>query len=373
MGSMAERLKDFFDARVVRAIAEELRSAEPHFDAEGFVRDGLSGLSALELTGRGWHLAEALRRHLPEPFPEASEILVRSLDRALPPSGASPMEPFRYLPHVFFVAKYGLEHFEPAMAAQYALTQRFTAEFSIRAFLERYPEATLERLQTWAADPNVHVRRLVSEGTRPRLPWAPRLRAFQKDPTPVLALLERLKDDPERYVQRSVANNLNDIAKDHPDLAAAVCAKWLDGAGKGRAWIVRHALRSLVKKGHPAALRLLGVGDPPAVKLRDGRFVPRTVRIGGDLRFHVVLASASDVGQELLVDYAVHFVKANGEARPKVFKLKKLRLPPRAEVELSGTITFRALTTRTPHEGRHRIELLVNGVPHPLGAFDVRR
>lgn len=403
---MAERLKDFFDERVVRGIARDLRRAHHPFDERSFVQEGLSGLDDLELTQRAWHLAEAMQRHLPTSFPEAARILVASLDDALPSLDPTGMEPFRYLPHVFFVAKYGLEHFEPAMDAQYELTQRFTAEFSVRPFLVRHPEATYERLMHWTGDPNVHVRRLVSEGTRPRLPWAPRLRAFQRDPRPVVDLLERLKDAPERYVQRSVANNLNDIGKDHPQVLVEVCRNWTvpdphtagprepqpQRAGsrqaqsqarqgqasqarspqaQGRRWIVRHALRSLVKLGHPAALELLGVGEKPRVRIDAVRLAPQ-VSIGGELRFSFDLASTTRTDQELLVDYAVHFVKANGAARPKVFKLKKLSLPAASRVRLSSKISFRPMTTRTHHPGQHHIDLLINGVPHPLGDFDVR-
>ncbi|MGH2708582.1 MAG: DNA alkylation repair protein, partial [Actinomycetota bacterium] len=217
-----------------------------------------------------------------------------------------------YMPHVFFVQKYGLDDFEAAMRVQYELTKRFSAESSIRAFLVRYPENTYARLVEWAHDESVHVRRLVSEGTRPRLPWAPRLRAFQEDPRPVIALLELLKDDPERYVQRSVANNLNDIGKDHPDLAVEVCRRWSTGASPGREWIVRHALRSLVKEAHRGALETLGVGGKPNVSVTGVRLVPPSVKLGGELRFSFEIASTGDRVQELLIDYAVHFVKANG-------------------------------------------------------------
>ena len=168
------------------------------------------------------------------------------------------MAAFLYMPHLFFVARHGLDHFEDSMRAQHALTQLFTAEYSIRAFLEKHPGATLARLREWTADPSHHVRRLVSEGTRPRLPWAPRLRAFQKDPRPVLELLELLKDDPELYVRRSVANNLNDIGKDHPALLTAVAKRWLRGASPERRWIVSHALRSAVKRADAGALGALG-------------------------------------------------------------------------------------------------------------------
>lgn len=368
---MAEQLKHFFNDEVVRAIAGDLARAHPPFAERAFVAACLDGLAALELTARGWHIAEVMRAHLPHPFPAAAEILVASLGPELAHAESFGMAPFRYLPHVFFVQKYGLDDFEPAMRAQYELTKRFSAESSIRAFLVRHPEATYARLVQWASDDSVHVRRLVSEGTRPRLPWAPHLRAFQADPRPVIALIERLKDDPELYVRRSVANNLNDIAKDHPDLAVEVCRRWLDGASPQREWVVRHALRSLVKQGHRGALAALGADAKPSIRIGDVHLDPPRVRLGGKLRFSFTLTSTGKRDQELLVDYAVHFVKANGQIRPKVFKLRKLTLEPTARVELGGTVSFADLTTRRHYPGRHRIEVLVNGIAHPLADFEV--
>ncbi|WP_119301450.1 DNA alkylation repair protein [Dongia deserti] len=369
---MAEQLKHFFNEQLVRSIADELRRAYPSLRKDRFVAACMKGLTDLELIARGWHIAEVMRAFLPHPFAAAADILIASLGPEAERTGELGMAPFRYLPHVLFVQKYGLEDFDPAMRAQYELTKRFSAESSIRAFLVHYPEATYERLQTWARDDNVHVRRLVSEGTRPRLPWAPRLRAFQDDPRPVIALLELLKDDAERYVQRSVANNLNDIAKDHPDLAVSVCREWLRDASPDRTWIVRHALRSLVKKGHRGALAVLGVGAKPQVDLSGACLVPASARIGEEIRFSFELLSTGKRLQELLVDYAVHFVKANGTARAKVFKLRKIALPPSGRVELGSAISLKDMTTRRHYPGRHQIDVLINGVPYPLGAFDLR-
>jgi 3-methyladenine DNA glycosylase AlkC len=369
---MAEPLKHFFNAPLVRSLAVELRRAYPALRTKSFVAACVDGLESLELIQRGWHIAEAMHAHLPRPFARAAEILVESLGPEHARIESSGMAPFRYLPHVLFVQKYGLEDFEPAIRLQYELTKRFSAESSIRAFLVRYPEATYARLQEWARDGNVHVRRLVSEGTRPRLPWAPRLRAFQEDPQPVIALLELLKDDPERYVQRSVANNLNDIAKDHPELAVETCDRWSIGAPPGRLWIVKHALRSLVKKGHRGALETMGVGGTPRVSLSTIRLRPRRLAIGDALRFGFEITSTSRKSQALLIDYAVHYVKANGATRPKVFKLRKITLPARERVELSGSLSFADLTTRTHHPGRHQIDALINGIAYPLGAVDLR-
>ena len=236
---MAEQLKHFFNEELVRSIASELGRAYAPLRQIAFVDSCMAGLAELELVARGAHIADVMYRHLPQPFAAAAEIVVASLGPELARTDEFGMAPFRYLPHVLFVRKYGLDDFEAAMRAQYELTKRFSAESSIRAFLVRYPEETYARLREWASDENVHVRRLVSEGTRPRLPWAPRLRAFQEDPRPVIALLELLKDDPERYVQRSVANNLNDIGKDHPGPRRRglppVVDRRVSGAGMDRA------------------------------------------------------------------------------------------------------------------------------------------
>jgi 3-methyladenine DNA glycosylase AlkC len=283
------------------------------------------------------------------------------------------MAPFLYLPHVFFVAEQGLDHFEASMRAQYELTQRFTAEFSLRAFLVRYPGPTLARLQTWASDRDVHVRRLVSEGTRPRLPWAPRLRAFQRDPRPVLALLERLKDDPERYVRRSVANNLNDIGKDHPALLIATCRRWLKGAPPERKWVIRHALRSAVKRGDQGALAVLGYSDGAKVAIQHVTLMPRRVRVGGAVTLGFDVVSTARTWQDLLVDFKVYFKKSSGKASPKVFKLKAVDLMPRERARLGKTVSLREMTTRKHYPGTHRVEILVNGRAYPAGSFTVIR
>lgn len=368
---MAEKLKNYLGPHIVRSIAADLRRAHPSFEHRAFATRCLQGLTELELTPRAWHIADAMDLHLPKPFARAAEVLTRSLGPELTTTDSFGMAIFRYLPHVFFVQKYGLDDFEAAIRLQYELTKRFSAESSIRAFLVRHPEETYARLVEWARDPNPHVRRLVSEGTRPRLPWAPRLRDFQADPAPVLALLELLKDDPDRYVQRSVANNLNDIGKDHPHLAVETCRRWSAEPTAGRRFIVQHALRSLVKKGDREALAALGAGATPKIRITDVACAPSRLRLGATLRFAFTVESTARTEQRLMIDYAVHFVKANGGRRPKVFKLKKVVLPPRGTMHFHDRVSFTDLTTRRHYPGRHRIDAVVNGVAHALAEFDV--
>lgn len=369
---MAAELRDFYDASVVRDIARDLKRAHPAFRDRAFVAECLAGLEPLSLTGRAEHIAAAMRRHLPGDFTLVARILQQSLGPVHRGTESFGMAPFKYLPHTMLVAWDGLEHFEPSMQLQYALTQRFTAEFSIRAFLNAHPEATYARLVEWSADPDAHVRRLVSEGSRPRLPWAPRLRHFQADPAPVLALLERLKDDPSLYVRRSVANNLNDIAKDHPDVVVATCRRWLAERGTDeRRWIVSHALRSLIKAGHRGALTLMGAGATPKVRLSAELVTPKRVRLGDRVECTMTLTSTSKAAQDLIIDYVVHYAKADGRTSPKVFKLKRLSLDRGETVPLRVRISLADLTTRRHCPGRHRVELRVNGRDYPVGAFSV--
>lgn len=374
---MAEPLKAFFDRALVASLAEELAPVLPGLDRAAFVRAGSAGLDRLELTGRARHLAAVLRAHLPAHFPDAAQCLVASLPASAPGPGDGPvgMAPFRYLPHVYFAAEHGLDDFEAAMALQHALTQRFTAEFSIRAYLERHPAQTLARLRRWARDPSVHVRRLVSEGVRPRLPWAPRLPAFQADPSPVLALLELLVDDPERYVQRSVANCLGDVGKDHPARAVAVARRWLDedpGGAGDRPWIVRHGLRTLIKRGDAGALAVIGFGARAAATVSAIALRPARVTVGGEVAITFTLTSTATRTQRLLVDYAVDYVKARGQAQRKVFKLRQLELAPGASATLTTRRSFVDRSTRRHYPGRHVLVALVNGQAFPLGAVEVR-
>ena len=366
---MAERLKDRYGEDVPRRIAAMIAAVHPGFPARAFVRTALDGYAQLDLMARGQQVARALHAHLPAHFPEAAAILVRSLGPALGAGGGDGMAPFVYLPHVLYVAEHGLGHFEDAMRAQYELTQRFTAEFSIRAFIERHPQETLARLAQWTRDPSAHVRRLVSEGTRPRLPWARRLRDFQRDPRPVLALLELLKDDTELYVRRSVANNLNDIGKDHPGLLFATARRWLEDADANRRWLVAHALRSAVKRGERGALEALGFGGKAPVAVRRVSITPRCVPVGSAVAIAFEVANTGRRPAQVLVDFRVHFVKANGRSAPKTFKIRRFTLAPGEAVRLARKVSLAPMTTRRHYPGRHVVEALINGRAVPLGAF----
>ncbi|MDP3355863.1 MAG: DNA alkylation repair protein [Polaromonas sp.] len=368
---MAEPLINQYGADVPKAIARMIAAVYPQFESRKFVADVLKGYDALALMPRGKHMAQALHRHLPPDYPKAVDILLASLDQPHGrPAGLS-MASFLYLPHTLFVAQFGLDHFEDSMRAQHALTQRFTAEFSIRAFLQKHEAATLARFKQWASDPSEHVRRQVSEGSRPRLPWASRLPAFQKNPAPVLGLLELLKDDPALYVRRSVANNLNDIGKDHPDVLAKTTKQWLQGASDERRWIVQHALRSAVKRGEAGALEVLGFGKTAEATVSDARITPKRAVMGEKVHIALDVTNTSRRPQRVLVDFCIHYVKASGKTSAKVFKLKVLELVPGQTVRLSKSISTAEMTTRKHHAGKHRVDVLLNGQARAVGAFEL--
>jgi 3-methyladenine DNA glycosylase AlkC len=368
---VAEALKNQFGPEIPRAIAATIVALHPPFDDAAFMREALHGYEPLGLMQRGRQIAHVLRRYLPQDYGAAAEILIASLGPKLDATESWGMAPFQYLPYSFFIAEFGLEHFELSMRAQYELTQRFSAEFSIRPYLERYREATLARLEQWAGDPSAHVRRLVSEGTRPRLPWASRLREFQEDPRPVLALLELLKDDPALYVRRSVANNLNDIGKDHPEVLAETASRWLHGASEQRRWLVRHALRSAVKRGEAGALAVLGFDGEARVRLMHVSVTPPQVRTGESVVVALDVCNTAKHAQQVLVDLRVLYVKSGGRRSPKVFKLKALDLAPGAGASLSKIVSLAEMTTRRHYPGVHQVEVLLNGKAQALGSFEL--
>jgi len=370
---MGDPLKTFFSPALIRRLAADLARVSPAFPRRQFIADACRGLEALELLDRGRLIARALARHLPPQYPRAVRILMRSLgpEHATDELLGVGMAPFFYLPHTLYVAEHGLEHFDISMQAQYELTKRFSAESSIRPYIARDPERAMTRLWNWAADRNPHVRRLVSEGTRLRLPWAPRVPWLDANPDRVVALLSLLRDDPSTMVRRSVANNLNDLGKVHPELLFQTAGAWMANASPEMRALIEHALRSAVKRGEAPALRLLGYGRQASVAIEDVQISPRRVQIGGRVSVSFVVRSRSRAAQDLLVDLAIHFIKASGRPSAKVFKVKRVALPAGGRAALARSVSLAVHTTRKPYPGRHAVDIIVNGRPTRVGAFQV--
>ena len=251
------------------------------------------------------------------------------------------------------------------------MTKRFTAEFDIRYFLVADQQRCFEMLSDWVMDKNHHVRRLVSEGTRPRLPWGMQLTQLVGDPSPSLPLLMALRDDKHEYVRRSVANHLNDIAKDHPDLVADLAKDWMKGADKSREKLLRHACRTLIKQGHPVALEAFGI-MPPQIDLKSFRIKTSVVELGGALEFSVELTSTSKRVQSVIIDYVIDFVKANGKRAGKVFKWTRRELKAGDTVSMSRTHKIKPITTRRYYAGKHGLALRINGKDFGFEEFELK-
>ena len=378
---MAEAFKNLINAQTVKAARHHLARAWPAFDGRRFEALALAGLDALEFKARAQHLCDALVATLPEDFAQAADVIEASLapvadfDPAGEPAATRTSDAglagWVVWPLAEFVARRGLDTPERALALLHALTQRFTAEWSIRPFIAAHPELSFATLQAWTRDPSPHVRRLASEGSRPRLPWGTRLQQLVADPSPTLPLLAALQDDESPYVRRSVANHLNDIAKDHPQLVAAWLERHLHDAPAPRRALLRHASRSLIKAGDTRVLKAWGLGQrfkgTATLTLS-----PRTVLLGGSLQLALTLTSTSARRQKLVVDYAVHHVKANGQTAPKVFKGWVLELAAHECRELGKKHVLKPITTRRYHAGPHAIDIRVNGVVVAEGGFALR-
>ncbi len=375
---MAEPFKNLLNADLVVLTGQHLRRVWRPFDERAFVELATEGLDNMEMKARAMHIASALQTTLPIDFAQAAGMVEAAL---APPFQTEELGAMRITQAGLagwilwsvgeWVVRSGMATPQRALQCLHAITQRFSAEFAVRPFIAEHPALAHATLAKWAKDNNVHVRRLASEGSRPRLPWGMRLQALVADPSPSLALLKNLQDDTSAYVRRSVANHLNDIAKDHPSVVAAWLHQHLPGASVERKALLRHASRTLIKQGHPEALRAWGVG---ASLKGDAslRIAPQRITLGESLTLDVSLTSSASQPQALVIDYAVHHVKADGGTSAKVFKGWSLTLAPRGQMQLSRQHSMRVISTRRYYAGRHRVVVLVNGQAVAEASFFLR-
>ena len=364
-------LKSVFDRSVVDDIAGRIGAVHKTFEREAFVKETAAALGPLELKERSALIARSLARRLPRDFRAALGVLVASLGPDDGGGGIVGFGGFRYLPYNNFVGLHGLEDPDASLDALELFTKYFSAEFDIRSFIVRHPDKTLRRIRRWSRHDDWRVRRLASEGTRPRLPWAPRLPEFVSNPSWVLSLLEGMRSEPHEAVRRSIANSLNDISKDHPDRVLALAEAWLteNNSEAPRVAQIRHALRTLTRKGDARALKLLGVDAGNVPRLRTFELRAKRSYIGGELIFDYQIEAERE-GRYALT-YAIHYVKASGRISAKIFRLTEKDLA--AGEVLSGTKrhSLRQMTTRRHYPGRHAVELRANGTVLASRGFDL--
>lgn len=358
----APALKEIFNAQRLQHIADEMSAVYPAFKAKAFLKHAQEGLAELSVMQRMARVSESLHAVLPLDYEDSLHVL-----RELAPrlnSGFVSMS----LPH--YVASYGAHAFDTSMDALKYFTTFGSSEFAIRYFLRSDLERSLERMHDWTRDDNHHVRRLASEGSRPRLPWSFRLEAMQANPKLAAGILDRLKADESLYVRKSVANHLNDVTKVHPEWVLDTIEGW-SLENKHTAWIAKHALRSLIKQGDLRALTVIGAGAKAEVELLDVRVEPAVVRLGEAITLSFTVKSMVAHEQRLVIDYAIEYVKANGGVSRKVFKLKTLGLAGFGTEVVRRNQVIKDFTTRKHFAGRHGVQVMVNGEVLGSAAFEV--
>ena len=362
---MAPKMKDYFNADTARTLGAQL-----DIDGEEYAAWVASRVEGLEISDRVTVFAQGLRERLVGDYAGVVGGIVDKLGPELAEGEGYFNHAFHLWPVSRFIELYGVDEPGVSLDAIEALTRAFTGEWAVRPYLERYPERTLARVHGWAGSDSHNVRRLASEGIRPRLPWAKVHTPFVEDPSPIIPVLDRLYDDASLFVRKSVANNLNDIGRTHPELALATAARWVDSGAPHAAWVVERGLRGLIKRGHSEALELVGFSTPTALTTTRPEF-PRTVAIGEKATLSTTLTNASDAAANVLAEYRVHFLKKNGARKPSVFRLGKFTLEPGETRVVTKTHPFRVTSTRTYYPGTQALSVVINGREGELVDFEL--
>lgn len=349
---MAELRKDVYNKAFFLQFCEKVKNVYPAFDEQLFMTLLLDeGWEQRELKQRTRHISITLRATLPPSYPDAIVVLSQLV---------SECKGFEYLFFPDFIEVYGLTDWETSIEALKLFTLTSSAEFAVRPFIEQDPKRMMAIMEEWATDENEHVRRLASEGCRPRLPWAPALTMFKIDPAPIIPILELLRADDSEYVRKSVANNLNDITKDHPELVKSLGKSWL-GQNSKTDWIIKHACRTLLRQADSTTLALFGFHHAPTVELKDFNLSTDQIAIGDAFTFKFTFANPTTDATKLRIEYGIDFMKANGITRRKLFKITE-NTYLHGEYSYIRSHSFKQLSTRKHYAGKHRIAIVINGV-----------
>jgi len=357
---MPELLKNLYNKKLITELGDEISIYYSEFDRKAFRRSVFDKhWKQKELKQRMRHIAECLHQYLPTNYKRAIKILEPV---------ASKFTGFEYMFFQDYVECYGLADFDTSMKSLAHFTQYASAEFAIRAFILQNEKQTMKQMLLWARSDNHHVRRLASEGCRPRLPWAISLPAFKNDPQAVLKILKLLMEDKSDYVRRSVANNLNDIAKDHPDVVLDWAKRWL-GKNKNTDQLIKHSCRTLLKQGDQKALSLFGFTDAKHVKLKKLE-LPAKVHLGNKLDFSFLLKTSRAHLGACRIEFAINFMKANGKHNRKIFKISEGNYD-RREKQISKYFSFKKISTRRYYAGDHQLSILINGITRDTKPFEL--
>ncbi len=359
-------LKDMFNQDSVGALADALASEYPSFPQTVFIKKVFdANWQDLALKARVRHITLIISDFLPQDYQDSLEILIKTLPH-LSEQG------FEKMIFPDFVEVFGQEELELSLDALEEITKHISGEFAIRPLISGYQSQTMARMLEWANHPHPGVRRLASEGCRPRLPWGIRLNNLIADPFPILPILEILKDDDQEEIRRSVANNLNDISKDNPEFVVKVLAGWQNPEDEQRSRLTKHALRTLIKAGHAGAMELLGFSTSPDVEVSQISIQPAKIRIGEDVTFSFYIKSTGSKKQPIMVDYLVYFMRANGNQTAKVFKLSQNNIQPGEMIKITKKHSFKPISTRKYYPGKQSFQPQINGKLFPIADLELK-
>jgi 3-methyladenine DNA glycosylase AlkC len=364
MGSL---LKDIYSKAFYNQFAGVVATVVPSFDRQQFIRFIFDAdWQHMELKERMRHTSLALHEFLPADFEKAALVIIDIITSLRNKGiGESSLE-YMFLPD--YIELYGIRHFEAAVKTIEITTQFTSCEFAVRPFIIKYGDKMIRQMQNWSLHKNEKVRRLASEGIRPRLPWAIALPALKKDPVPILPILENLKNDPSAFVRRSVANNLNDISKDHPALVAAIARQW-KGIGKETDAIIKHGCRTLLKQAHPDVMKYYGIGGSDGIKLTGLKIMTPSVKIGNSLEFSFIIKNMENKAQTVRLEYAVYYLKKNNRLSRKIFKISERIYRAGEKSLVLRRQSFKNITTRKFYPGKHKVAIVINGQELKAGGF----
>lgn len=349
----------FFKAEFINEFSAALAHALPGFNKASFKRRVFNkAWQTKELKQRVSHIVEVLHDMLPENYPEALAIIMAVIEHLKQQEIKEISYGYVCLPE--YIERYGLEHYKESLKAIEQLTQFITCEFAVRPFIIRYEDKMMKQMLKWSKHKNAKVRRLASEGCRPRLPWAMALPDFKKDPAPILPILENMKTDEDVWVQKTVANNLNDISKDNPELAKGIFRNWL-GDNKTTNWIVKHAARTLLKKGDNEVLEMFGLGADKNIRLSNFKITTPVIKVGEHLLFTCSVSNKAKQAKTIRVEYAIHYLLANGKHTKKVFKISEKEYAAGTTTDIERKQSFKPITTRVYYPGIQKLSVILNG------------
>ncbi|MCR6718749.1 MAG: DNA alkylation repair protein [Chitinophagaceae bacterium] len=364
---MSTALKDLYSPAFIDQFLPSAQRVIPEFDPNAFRKSVFNKeWPAMELKARMRHLAVCLHSFMPKNFSKASKLLIALVDELTASRMTGYGLEFMFIPD--YVALYGLDDLAAANKAMERITQFSSCEFAVRPFILKYPAEMAQQMLKWSLHKDEKVRRFASEGIRPRLPWAMAIPALKKDPSPVLPILENLKNDPSAFVRKSVANNLNDISKDHPDVLLNIARKWKGNSANTDA-IIKHASRTLLKSAHPGVLRYYGLHKNDAINVESFSIAAARVKWGGDLSFQFSVINTGKKTADVRLEYSLYFLRKNGQLSKKVFKISERKLAANEKITLIRKHSFRAITTRVYYPGQHEVAVVVNGKEFHKGSF----